>query len=1113
MSGAARPAQQDQEARERIRTSLIESLIVEASAGTGKTTELVRRIVAVLSAGLTTIDRIAAVTFTHKAAGELKLRLRQQLDAARSASISPGEARSLEHALAHLEEASIGTIHSFCAQILRERPVEARVDPSFQEISEQEADRLYERAFRGWFQHKLNEESPGLRRALSRLAWRESLEARPPLDQLKWAGRQFIEWRDFPAGWRRRAFERKEAIDRLVHAVQQAHERMALVFRPVHELALWVERAEAIRPRDYDTLESLFLKLLKDLRTLKRKGAEDLIALLEDFRRKADADLAVDVREEMLDLVSRYEKSKRSAGQLDFLDLLIQARDLVRDNAEVRAHLQNRFTHIFVDEFQDTDPLQAELILLLVSDAAESNDWLTARPVPGKLFVVGDPKQSIYKFRRADVILYHSLRQRLEEKGVGVVRLTRSFRSVPPIQQCVNAAFAPEMRGEALTGQASYSPLEEHRPPVADQPAVVTLPAPKPYKKRYVSNESIDACLPDTIVAFVEWLLRESGWTVGGEDGQPRPVEARDICLLFRRFTNYGKDITRGYTGSLEARGIPHVLVGSKSFHAREEVEILRVACEAIEWPDDELSVFALLRGPLFGLTDATLLKYRHQFSRLHPFVLPEAYDAEFEPVMDILRLLAALHRERNRRPVAETVNRVLETARAHAGFAFRPAPHQVLANVYRLADLARNFELSGGISFRSFVERLAAQAEKTEASEAPVIEEGAAGVRIMTVHSAKGLEFPVVILCDMTARIAQREPERYVDAETKVCAMRVLGCAPWELIEHEQHEHAREEAEGVRVAYVAATRARDLLVVPAVGDEERDGWLAPLNKVVFPHSLNRRRSNQGPGCPVFGEASVLERPIEYTNQEEFSVRPGLHKPQAGDHDVVWWDPGVLDLGAETPSPLRQDIVLADGSTKSLEGYRNWKSAREEVTLRAMTPRWDVYTATDARPLPAGFDCEVRVEMVERKRSRPVGARFGTFVHALLGSADYDAGPEGMVALAKMHGALLGLSEEESLASADAVWTAVEHVVLRRAREAAEMRREMPVMWSDGHHVLEGVIDLAFLDANGWWNIVDFKTDDDLLARLSHYQTQVRWYAYAVRQLTGQPVRAFLLGV
>ena len=224
--------------------------------------------------------------------------------------------------------------------------------------------------------------------------------------------------------------------------------------------------------------------------------------------------------------------------------------------------------------------------------------------------------------------------------------------------------------------------------------------------------------------------------------------------------------------------------------------------------------------------------------------------------------LLADLNRGRNRRPIADTVNSLLEATRAHAGFALRPAGHQVLANVYRVADLARSFELSGGVSFRGFVEELDAQSEKAESAEAPVLEEGAEGVRLMTVHAAKGLEFPIVILADMTANIAAGDPDRYVDARERLCATRLLRCAPWELREHEAEERLRERAEGVRVAYVAATRARDLLVIPSIGDEELDGWLGPLNKAIYPANDRYRNATRAEGCPKFGDASVVDRPF-----------------------------------------------------------------------------------------------------------------------------------------------------------------------------------------------------------------------------------------------------------
>ncbi|MFM2125208.1 MAG: hypothetical protein RL328_1659, partial [Acidobacteriota bacterium] len=451
----------DAEARRRILESLEESLIVEASAGTGKTTALVGRIVAVLRAGKATIDQIAAVTFTNKAAGELKLKLREALDKARMES-SDGRA-ALEHALEHLEEASIGTIHAFCGQILRERPVEAGVDPAFEELTEPEANRLFQRSFRAWLERQLNQQSPALKRAFARLAWRDSWDTTPPVEQLQFAGRKLIEWRDYPTAWRREPFAREEEIRTLLRkarelaAMSSSPRRVTdYLYRsllPVRLMTDAVQRQElADDATDYDALEAQLLKLGRDLAKDSRKGSgdygggvarEELVRLrdelqvwIEDFRRRADADLAATLRDEMSGLVDEYTERKRRQGKLDFVDLLICTRDLVRDHAPVRTYLQKRYKRLFVDEFQDTDPLQVEILMAL----AEVGE-------PGKLFLVGDPKQSIYKFRRADIQLYRQVCDDLLARGVGLVRLARSFRSVPNIQHFVNAAFADAMTG------------------------------------------------------------------------------------------------------------------------------------------------------------------------------------------------------------------------------------------------------------------------------------------------------------------------------------------------------------------------------------------------------------------------------------------------------------------------------------------------------------------------------------------------------------------------------------------------------------------------------------------------------------------------------------------
>ncbi|HLY39552.1 MAG TPA: UvrD-helicase domain-containing protein, partial [Candidatus Binatia bacterium] len=748
----------DQPARDRIRDDLDTTLVVEAASGTGKTTELVTRMVALLTAGRARLDQMVAVTFTDAAAGELKLRLRRAIEEARRAR--PGAA--LDDALRQLEEARIGTIHAFCADLLRERPVEARVDPMFAVAPREVADGLLDRAFERWFEEQLQRGGEATRRILRRRSGNEG-----PRRLLRTAARDLVERRDFDTPWRHEdGFDRDAAIDALVDemaglgtfaAAGDPEDYFVRSLAAIERFVDEIRRREAIRrARDHDGLEAALIGFAREKHwrwtgfrraqgefpkgeLLERR--DRLRAALDDFVRRAGADLAPKLRDELWPVVEAYEDLKKRAGCLDFLDLLLRARDLLRDDTAVRAELQHRFTRVFVDEFQDTDPLQAEILLLLAASDPAEHDWRRVKPVPGKLFLVGDPKQSIYRFRRADVGLYERVKWQLRAADAAVVDLSVSFRAVPDIQELVNAAFAPRMHEEPR-----YVPLSPHRAAVASQPAVVALPVPAPYGDfKTIVDWRIEESLPDAIAGFVDWLVQKSGWTVTERE---RPdervaVQPRHVCLLFRRFRKYLSDVTRPYVRALEARNLPHLLVGGTSFHVREEVEAIRNALAAIERPEDELAAFATLHGPLFALSDGALLAFRERFRRLNPFFdVPADAPAALREVGDALGVLRALHRGRNRRPIADTIGRLLEATRAPAGFAVWPTGEQALANVSRLMDLARRAERTGVTSFRAFVEWLSEQAEHGEAGDAPIVEEGTEGVRMMTVHGAKGLEF-----------------------------------------------------------------------------------------------------------------------------------------------------------------------------------------------------------------------------------------------------------------------------------------------------------------------------------------------------------------------------------
>jgi ATP-dependent exoDNAse (exonuclease V) beta subunit len=1144
----------DAKARRRILNDFATTLFVEAAAGTGKTTALVGRIVALICSGITTLDRIVAVAFTEKAAGEMKLRLRAEIERARNAEdLTAERSERLAKALSQLELARIGTIHAFCGDLLRERPIEAGIDPLFEVAAEDQAADQMDRAFDTWFQNALADPPEGVRRILRRRS-----RSQTPRDALRNAATNLVEHRDFLTAWRRDSFNRANEIDELIRGLSDvaelglkaswAGDRLAQNLCEIKRFIDENARLETVRGRDYDGLEAAFVGLAR-FRSWAYKGAkrtafgnvsrdgalarrDSIKAKLDAFLAKSNADLAPLLQEALRPALTAYEELKARGGRLDFLDLLIKARDLIRDNRIVREELQQRFTHYFVDEFQDTDPIQAELLLLLSADNPDENDWLKVKPIAGKLFFVGDPKQSIYRFRRADVAIYLQVKQMLLSRGAQPLYLNTSFRSPPSLQSFVNAAFAPVMTGGAAHGQ--YVPLEKWRPEITGRPTIVALPVPRPYGDYgTIVNFRIDESLPEATGAFVDWLVNQSGWTVG-ENGQAVPITARHICILFRRFRNFSTDVTRPYVRALEAHRLPHVLVGGRSFHDREEIIALRNALGAIEWPDDELRVYATLRGPLFAFSDDTLFAYRQtlsddgelQIRRLHPMhpVARSKLKPVTQEVADALDLLGGLHVARNRRSIAQTILMLLDAVRAHAGIAMWPTGEQALANCLRMVDLARRFEQRGASSFRAFVERMDDDAEAGQAEDAPIVEQGTEGVRMMTVHRAKGLEFPVVILADPTCPMARDTPSRHIDPSRKLWLEPLCGCTPIELLEAAQDELLMDEAEAVRLAYVAATRARDLLVVPACGDRPLEGWLEVLNPALLPADDARRQSEPVPGAPAFGEDSVVDRGPQGMAPDEGSIRPGLHRPHVGAHTVAWWDPNVLGLETEENVGLRQQRILeADESgtevARGQQAYSNWIESRSAALAQASRPSIKAQTVTafaSAADLRDPGLARVQLERITRADGeRPGGRRFGALVHAVLATVDLDATADEIGAVAKTNARLMDATSEETNAAVTTVRDALKHPLIQRAAIAQALRRETPVQHyrADGT-LIEGVVDLAFQESTPeftGWIVVDFKTDREIETAENQYRAQIAAYVEAVSTATASPTRGFLL--
>jgi ATP-dependent exoDNAse (exonuclease V) beta subunit len=359
---------------------------------------------------------------------------------------------------------------------------------------------------------------------------------------------------------------------------------------------------------------------------------------------------------------------------------------------------------------------------------------------------------------------------------------------------------------------------------------------------------------------------------------------------------------------------------------------------------------------------------------------------------------------------------------------------------------------------------------------------------------------------------------------------MRLGGCDPADLLQHQDEELLRDEAEGTRVAYVAATRARDLIVIPAVGDEEREGWIRPLNTALYPSLETRQQQVQAAGCVHFkSKDSVLVRPGG-TGAGKTTVSPGLHVrktiPSGPGFSVIWWDPRALKLGAEAPLGIRRpELIVRDVAPEVVEsglaGYNSWRERCQQALAAGSQSSVAVRTVTQAAKVAADEAPDSKlppVEIVELPRAadRPSGRRFGALVHAVLASVPLDGDLAAIQRLATIHGRILGATEEEIASASEIVHATLAHPLLNRARDAAQhgrCRREVPVAWRDANGLLiEGVIDLAF-EQVGDWTVIDFKTDEEFSGNEPAYRRQVGMYASAIQAANCAQVSALLMRV
>jgi ATP-dependent helicase/nuclease subunit A len=959
----------DAAARARIESDLDTSFVVEAAAGTGKTTALVARIVALLGSGRAEITELAAITFTERAAGELVLRLRDALERGRRDASDPTVRGRLGAALEEFEAAHVGTIHGFCAELLRAHPVDAGVDPSFVVLGDREQQALVEDTAARFLEEALVDPPEGIRRFLRR---KRSGQDATPRTVLADAIRSLIERRDAAGSGRRDPFERDAEIDALVTKLRDVAGESAKVATWLREL----DRRETVRPRDHDALERGLIELAdaraSGLSSRAKSPGKGMLEALGRFAARADADLAFCLGLALLPALARYEATKARLGVLDHVDTLVKARALLAERPRAREALAKRFRFLFVDEVQDVDPVQKDVILLLASPAGvlapkgpdgsapgartggtvagepiinAERDPSRVRPRPGSLYLVGDPKQAIYGFRRADIRTYLALRDQLVSAHAERLELTTSYRPRPAIAALVNRAFEPLFDGGHA--QAGHVALVAHRPAMKDFPSVIALPSPRVYGDRGPTKAAVESALPRAVARFVAWLLRESGLRVEDPElGVQVPIAPRHIALLFKAVRgNAGP-----YAAALEAWRIPHAHLGADSFFERETIVAMSAVLAAIEWPDDDLSVYATLKSPFIGITDADLLAYRTRVGHLRPLGAKGDVPKELALVSTVLALLRELHANRHQRSIEATVRAFFEATLAEVSLALDEDGDAEARALSQLVSLARASDVRGE-SFREFARWIARRVDDPELGNIdPVPDpESVDVVSLLSVHKAKGLEFPVVVLASpMTKPTFWKGPDRWSDPARGVMVGSVGGFRPVELEENLAAAEAYERGEATRVLYVAATRARDVLVVPTGGDTVLDGWTSPLQRALRPEpGMEVSRFD----CfPAFGARSSLD-----SIGESEGVRPGHYAAALGGEGVTFWDPALLEVRAKAAAARNRTHLVEDAATDDgSAAHAAFVAAKKHAIENAAFGAREVRSARSAARQPLG---------------------------------------------------------------------------------------------------------------------------------------------------------------
>lgn len=1048
----------DKTARERITAEFDKNFFVEAGAGSGKTHSMVERMAALIKSGHAKIENISAVTFTRKAAAQLREGFQITLERAfHDKHTSAKDKDNIRTALSNFERSSISTIHSFCARLLRERPVEAGIDPGFEEIEENEdavfakqvwSEFIERQGFEnnktiGWMRD--NGISPeSLEDVYIKLARYRDVDVvtedvpKPDLSEGKNKVKQFIDSMKtkLPSN------EPEKGWDELQKMIRKSLKLISLGYLEEDRLFITLLHVLMKKP---DVTHNRWLSGQTEAEDCAKKMCsfqEDTVShLLQEWGEYLHKPLILFAQQG----VKYYENWRKERSILNFQDLLMSAAALLRENPEVRDYFKKIITHLLVDEFQDTDPIQAEVVLLLTSNDNSEKNWRKVFPKEGSLFLVGDPKQSIYRFRRADIDMYNYVKE-IFRKGAGeVLELTSNFRSLDHIGDMTDTVFKDIFPVSDTRYQAKFVPLMTTREKGAlCEHGILENIIEKITGSKAQTIAEIDAGrIASWIYHCINGGLKLDRAKDEKEFGLTQTPEPGDFMIITKL-----KKRLQIYARALEDMGIPYQVSGGEGFGESVELYEIYKVLKAVADPRNSVALVAALRGRFFGVSDNDLYKFVKSGGRFSYFTKPETGPRIISDAFSRLREYNEIVRQNS--PVT-AVEMILEKLAAIPFAVSQEAGSSRTGNVLKAVELLREHRADQTGTFTELVDYLYTLLDTKDIEEMWLFPRTAKAVRVMNLHKAKGLEAPVVILADPLGISKEYAPELHVTRTADKPAGYFTVTSPtghygtqllavpqnWEAQASE--EKIYEDAEKKRLDYVAVTRAKNILVVSTYREgRKKKAW------------------------------EFLSDYLEGAPKLEVPEAPAKKKREIFDIEKSEWDREKSGMHEDIHSICTQSYN-AESVTASID-----KSGVFEESAGS-GPTWGTIVHRALEACANG----------KRDRLETLGQKW---------LADEKLPPEQLPRLTEL---------------ADKV---MKSELWKRLLEAKEKYYEVPFSIMKEGTVLSGVIDLAFKEEDGWV-LVDYKTDDFEKdpKRKEVYEKQLDMYAESWQKATGEKVKEKLL--